>query len=93
MGLNSEEGIYQLVKTELLLTDENARFIAEHDGAVAIVNEMITQFLSGLKAPSEEFKFENRPDWQAKYERSQDDLNNGRVLRHEDVADWKNLSD
>jgi hypothetical protein len=82
-----------VVKTELLLTEENARFVAEHEDAMAIVNEMMTQFLAGLKEAPERLKFENRPDWQAKYQRSQDDLANGRVIPDEDVADWKNLSD
>jgi len=82
-----------LVKTELLLTEENARFIAEHDDAMAIINEMMTDFLTGLKEPPEELRFENRPDWQAKYRRSQDDLAKGSVIRHEDVADWNNLID
>jgi len=82
-----------VVKTELLLTEENARFVAEHDDAMAIINEMMTQFLAGFKQPPEELRLETRPDWQAKYQRSQDDLSSGTVIRHEDVADWKNLSD
>lgn len=43
-----------MVKTELLLTEENARFVAEHDDAMAIINEMMTEFLAGFKQPPEE---------------------------------------
>jgi hypothetical protein len=82
-----------VVKTEVVFTEENAKFLAEHSEAMDVLNEMLAEYRESFKEPPEHLKFANRPDWQEKYRRSQDALAAGNVIRHEDVADWDNLGE
>lgn len=50
-------------------------------------SEMIYQLLAE-RSLGRDAALENRPDWQAKLERSQADREAGRVVPHQEVVDW-----
>jgi hypothetical protein len=68
----------------ITLSEAVTRLLPSDDQeANALVNEILEQALSTTPP---ELQLANRPEWQEKYRRSQDDTRHGRVFRHEDVV-------